>query len=49
VGEPVWTSYDEHRATLVFDDQDRLINDLDSTLRLAHTAGRAGESPATLI
>lgn len=32
-GETVWTSYDEHRATLVFDRQDSLVNDLDAPLR----------------
>ena len=32
-GEPVWNSYDEHRATMIFDTTDEQINDLDAALR----------------
>jgi len=39
-GEPVWTSYDEHRATMIFDGQDALVNDLDAGLRLQKHAAR---------
>lgn len=39
-GEPVWTSFDEHRATMIFDGQDALVDDLDAELRLQNDTAR---------
>ncbi|GAA3889401.1 carboxylesterase/lipase family protein [Leifsonia kafniensis] len=47
VGEPVWNSYDEHRATMIFDARDVLVNDLDAALRAdGDSEGNTARLPA---